>query len=552
MRTPEDVPSGSRKDSSRQSHRSASQPAKRQGMVGLYHTFKGKVYAGTGINEDEDLYRAYLFGENAIICNSSYGEYGFKENIEKHCLEFDTNRIHGIIRPPSEGGVVNNPGDTNLFVPAASPGMIQGAARFSEISKIFPQISGIIIDDFWANYGAITFENLKNIKGALLGKKVNDQGKVDHASPTTTPHLKLHVVTYEREIRSPDSAALGLIDGVCFWIYNQNSSYREFDNYINTVRSSYPGKELIIGIYIHNSDFGDMSRQSISFMLERSLNLYEEGLASAILLFAGHWLVKNYISRERSQQIGLSDILFSSFYPYLGETKCQILDGETRKPLEKVLVKVTSSVSSGMERTVARKMTNVLGEFRFSGWSGRNKRLEYRFTAEKDGYEPYKGNFVVEPNNDSTLPAIQLQPAGARRQPIFRTRTQKPVSVAGTYSQSNEGQIGDRHFPYCIAFPLELDHNWSHSESQILEVLRKIASGSAQPDIRNYDDRALKCISMLKTELNGCPCGIALGEMPGTGLWQAIVVYWVDPSHWKFWDPSCQKNVSFHCRYVIG
>jgi hypothetical protein len=553
MKTPEDVPSRFRRESSRQGYRSPPLVSKRQGMVGLYHTFKGKVYGGTGINEDEDLYRAYLFGENAIICNSSYGEYGFKENIEKHCLEFDTNRIHGIIRPPSEGGVVNNPGDTNLFVPAAVPGMIQGAARFSEISKIFPQISGVIIDDFWANYGqAITFEDLKSIKGALLGKKVNEQGMVDHTSPATTPHLKLHVVTYEREVRSPDNAVLQMIDGVSFWIYSQEGSYRELDNYINTVKSSYPGKELIIGIYVHNSDFGDMSRQSISFILERSLNLYEEGLVSAILLFAGHWLVKNYISRERSQQIGLSDILFSSFYPYLGEAKCQILDGATKRPLEKVLVRVTNSAGSGTERTVARKMTNVLGEFRFSGWSGRNRRLEYRFVAEKDGYELYQGSFELEPNNDSTLPAIQLQPIGTRRQPVLKSMTQRPVSAAGTYSQTDEGLIGDRLFPYCIAFPLELDHNWAHSEAQIQEVLRSVMSGSAQPDIRNYDDRALKCVSMLKTALKGCPCGIALGEMPGTGLWQAVVIYWIDPSHWKFWDPSCQRNVSFRCRYVIG
>jgi len=431
--------------------------------------------------------------------------------------------------------------------------MIQGAARFSEIAKIFPQISGVIIDDFWGNYGqAITPENLKSIKGALLGKKVNDQGIVDHTAPATTPHLKLHVVTYEGQTRSPDPAVLGLIDGVSFWIYNQEGSYREFNNYINTVRSNYPGKELIIGIYVHNSDFGDMSRQSISYMLEQSLNLYEEGLVSAILLFAGHWLVKNYISRERSQQIGLSDILFSSFYPYLGEMKCQILDGGSRKPLEKVLVKVTNSAGSGMERTVARKMTNVLGEFRFSGWSGRNKRLEYRLVAEKDGYEPYQGKFVLEPNNNSTLPAIQLQPVGTRRQPVIGTNMQIPVSEAGAYSQTNESPVGDRLFPYCIPFPLELDHNWTYSESQILEVLRNITSGLVQPDIRNYDDRALKCVSMLKTELKGCPCGIALGEMPGTGLWQAVVIYWTDPSHWKFWDPSCKSNASFHCRYVIG
>jgi hypothetical protein len=110
----------------------------KQGFIGLYHPFKGKVYAGTGINDDEDLYQAYSFGVNGIINDPSYGEYLFKENIEKHCQEFDTNLVYGIIRPPSERGVVNNPNDTALWEPASPSGMIQAAARFSRLSTIFP------------------------------------------------------------------------------------------------------------------------------------------------------------------------------------------------------------------------------------------------------------------------------------------------------------------------------------------------------------------------------------------------------------------------------
>ena len=110
----------------------------KQGFIGLYHPFKGRVYAGTGINDDEDLYQAYSFGVNGIINDPSYGDYLFKENIEKHCQEFDTNLVYGIIRPPSERGVVNNPNDTELWEPASPSGMIQAAARFSRLSTIFP------------------------------------------------------------------------------------------------------------------------------------------------------------------------------------------------------------------------------------------------------------------------------------------------------------------------------------------------------------------------------------------------------------------------------
>ncbi|MDD4653385.1 MAG: hypothetical protein PHQ34_14285, partial [Methanothrix sp.] len=59
----------------------------KQGFIGVFHPFKGRVYAGTGISEDEDLYQAYHFGVNGIINDPSYGAYDFRENIEKHCQE---------------------------------------------------------------------------------------------------------------------------------------------------------------------------------------------------------------------------------------------------------------------------------------------------------------------------------------------------------------------------------------------------------------------------------------------------------------------------------
>lgn len=383
---------------------------KRQGYTGLYHPFKGKVYAGTGINEDEDLYLAYLFGVNGILNAPDYGEYQFKENIEKHCQEFNTNLVYGIILPPSERGVVNNPSDTKLWEPASSPGMIQAAWRFSRLSRIYPQIKGVIIDDFWANYygNAITLEDMKNIKGALSGKKMNPDGTVDLESPATTPNLQLFVVTYGSEISHRDKNIIDLIDGVNFWLYNQQDSYDNFDRYLNIIRAYYPDKELITGVYIHNSDYGDMSNQSISYMIDKGTKLYEKGSSPGILLFAGHWLVKNYISQERSQQIGLSDIFYSKYYPHLGEISCQVLDDETSQPLQGVKVRICSNTAKKI--TAAGKTTNEQGMFRFSGYAGRSGVASYNFIAEKEGYGPYKGSFTLEANKTINLPSVNLKP----------------------------------------------------------------------------------------------------------------------------------------------
>lgn len=390
---------------------------KRQGYIGLYHPFKGKVYAGTGINEDEDLYQAYLFGVNGILNSPGYGEYPFKENIEMHCREFDTNLVYGIILPPSEKGVVNNPNDTDLWKPVSPPGMIQAASRFSRLSRIFPQIKGVIIDDFWANYygKAITMEDMRSIKGALSGKRMNPDGTVDLESPPTTPDLQLFIVTYGSELSPDDKGILNpdimeLIDGVNFWLYNQQDYYSYFDQYLNIIEANYPNKELITGVYIHNSDYGDMSNESISYMIDKGMKLYEKGLSPGILLFAGHWLVKNYISKERCQQIRLSDILYSEYYPYLGEIKCQILDDETLLPVQGVKIRIFPNFEKKI--AAAGKITNEQGMFRFSGYAGRagSGGASYNFIAEKESYDPYKGTFILEANKTITLPSLHLKP----------------------------------------------------------------------------------------------------------------------------------------------
>ena len=381
----------------------------KQGFMGLYHPFKGKVYAGTGINDDEDLYQAYSFGVNGIISDPGYGEYLFRENIEKHCQEFDTNLVYGIIRPPSERGVVNNPNDTELWEPDSPSGMIQAAARFSRLSTIFPQIRGVIIDDFWANYygSTITLEDMKNIKGALFGKKMKPDGTIDLESRPTTPDLQLFVVTYGGELRlSPDKDIIDLIDGVNFWLYDQEDSYSKFDQYLSALQAHYPNKELITGVYIHNGDYGDMSNQSISYLIDKGIQLYENGSSSGILLFSGYWLVKNYISEERSQQIGLSDIFCSKYYPYLGEINCRVVDDVTLRPLQGAKIKIYFNKARLI--AAAGKTTNKQGMFRFSGYAGRSGGVSYSFTAEKEGYNPYNGSFTMEANKAISLPSVNL------------------------------------------------------------------------------------------------------------------------------------------------
>src|SRR5688572_14621683 len=141
-------------------------PSKFQGFLGSYHPYKGTAYGDDGWQEGELLQKAFNFGENAVISQSAYNGYTFAENIENNCKNWDVNKLYGILRPPTEKGLVNQPEDIDLYKPfQTEPGMIQGARRFSEISKRCPQLSGVVIDDFYNDYPKLlTAENLRDIK----------------------------------------------------------------------------------------------------------------------------------------------------------------------------------------------------------------------------------------------------------------------------------------------------------------------------------------------------------------------------------------------------
>ena len=71
------------------------------------------------------------------------------------------------------------------------------------------------------------------------------------SSPAATPHLKLYIVVYDHHLdRKLTETVLDLIDGVSFWMWKQNEHYRQFDSYIETVRKTYPGKDIIAGVYV--------------------------------------------------------------------------------------------------------------------------------------------------------------------------------------------------------------------------------------------------------------------------------------------------------------
>lgn len=125
-----------------------------QGFVGTYHAASGNVHDG----QNTSAYNSGKWGIAAVENGVHDGSWSFKEAVQFYCNNASVNQLYGMIIGHSEGGVWSNTNDTDLWHPlgrggaAPGTGILQGAARWSKLSQICPQIAGIIVDDFFNNY----------------------------------------------------------------------------------------------------------------------------------------------------------------------------------------------------------------------------------------------------------------------------------------------------------------------------------------------------------------------------------------------------------------
>ena len=121
----------------------------RQGFVGPYHPTNENIPDSTNTT----VWNTFHFGMAALQnSNAERSHWLLKDDLDFHCNQHDVNSLMAILIPPSEKGVINNPQDTALYTPATPPGLVQGAARFSKLAAVCPQLTGIVVDDFLQNY----------------------------------------------------------------------------------------------------------------------------------------------------------------------------------------------------------------------------------------------------------------------------------------------------------------------------------------------------------------------------------------------------------------
>lgn len=417
------------------------------GFLGLYHTSAGYTYTDTTGTDSILMQNEFKFGELAFPNQSIDNGFSFQQDIDS-CIRWNANKIIGIIQPPTEKGVYNQPSDTDLFNPydiSKGPGMVQGGKRFSKLSQLYGPFCGVIIDD-WNSDSSIAHQ----VRDAVQGKYVDTNGNVYSESYATTPYNKVYAVMYDTWL---EHSSLPFLDGVSYWYFkNQNCCYTQIDSDISQLRFYWPNKDILIGIYIKNSYLGWTDPVGVHYMLKHSLDSYDDGNINGITIFAGVYLVKNLMPLNQWKAFALSDWLDSLYYPYLGEAQGKLLECDSGKSLNNAFVQVfCKGRVSGDILMRSRQKTDSTGNYHFGLWAG-NRNTDstyYWIIAEKNGYDHDSTGFWIKRNQQTSIPDLSLciskfNPVNSKDDLlIFPNPIDKLLNLYSKNSSSSEIEIID-------------------------------------------------------------------------------------------------------------
>ena len=188
---------------------------------------------------------------------------------------------------------------------------------------------------------------MTDIRAALHGKRLTANGtNVDHSSPSLTPHLQLHVVTYQEQIRllGPSNVLIskGLIDGISLWIEGplQNTLATNLTSFVMDVRGRVPqSMQVYTGAYIIHSHTGWLPPKPVMSILNQSIELYDANVVQGFYFFSGCFLSKMNASLWAAYN--LTATLDKVYLPWMGYGEVTAVDATTRKPIPSALVIVT-------------------------------------------------------------------------------------------------------------------------------------------------------------------------------------------------------------------
>eukprot|EP01048_Picozoa_sp_COSAG05_P018674 COSAG05_NODE_2774_length_2654_cov_2.328376_2_plen_310_part_00 len=160
----------------------------------------------------------------------------------------------------------------------------------------------------------VTLDVLRDIKAALHGKTVDAvTGKVDHSSPSLTPHMKLFATIYSGELSNPYYQAkifsdktgfMEILDGATLWLdseaMNTGPLYvagaKNWTTHIAQLRDTFgPNFNVTAGNYLRLSGgpcIDYCPPAAFKAILENSVELYDAGEIVGMDVFSGIWLAR--------------------------------------------------------------------------------------------------------------------------------------------------------------------------------------------------------------------------------------------------------------------
>lgn len=378
------------------------------GPLGMYDMVAGYSYSDSTGLDSVTMQSVFRFGEPAITNQAIYNGLPFLPELDT-CNQWNCNRIFGIIQPPTEHGVYNQPADTSLFYPflqSNGPGMIQGGQRFSRLSQLYSGYCGVYLDD-WNMDTSIT----RQVRDAVRGKYVDASGNVCNDCEATTPYNKTIAVIYSANA-IPD--AMPVIDGLVFSLFHtQDTNYTQIDSDITQLDTNFPNKDITVAIFIANSYLNWANPTSVQYMLAHTLDRYDEGDINGITIFAGVFLLKDRISIGLWDTLGLPQLLDSIYFPYLGQGQGKVYDCSTGNILPGAAIHVfCQGRVSGDTLMRSYQKSGEWGQYEFGLWAG-NRNTDstyYWLIAEAPGYITDTVGFWIGRNDTTTIPPIRMCP----------------------------------------------------------------------------------------------------------------------------------------------
>ena len=156
------------------------------------------------------------------------------------------------------------------------------AEKLSRLSLKYPNIKGGMMDDMTAALDDVNEDKVEQVAAVNANLKKHN------------PALELYGVVYCHELGVKNFSALQpYLDGVNLWFWYQEELL-EIEKYVNLCREKFPGKKVLMGLFLH--DYGTADAGTMPELLLHQLSyaraLLAEGKINGLVILGDREIIK--------------------------------------------------------------------------------------------------------------------------------------------------------------------------------------------------------------------------------------------------------------------